>query len=411
MILRSLSLVLLASLKMAALSLRVPSDRSFRLKAKQWKLQSSSKESLEPREALLTPNSDKGQPSSSFYDYALLSLVPVVWGTYSPLMSFIFRPSADNSLPSPPPLLFNAATFLVSYSLLSTVQVLRRSSPQPPNQTNSNLKGVSLATRIAGAELGLWLFLGSSSQLLALSQPSASPIKAAVLIQSTTLLVPILDVLLPSKEGGQSSSSSRPALFFSSILVAIGILILTLRDGSGDPTLSSLSSLSLESSDGLILLAAIFYSLHVVRLSALSPASNPLTLSRMKSLAELCLCSLAIGLSLIVSSASLEQYTSFLSSFARASSFASIWPLLGAVLWNGGAATALTNWAQSSGQQRVSATTANLIYSSQPLWSTAFAVLLLHESVDGRTACGAAVLLTGIYSAILAGDGKEEDVL
>ena len=53
-------------------------------------------------------------------------------------------------------------------------------------------------------------------------------------------------------------------------------------------------------------------------------------------------------------------------------------------------------------QRSVPPTRANLLYSSQPLWSTLFALLFLREPLDGRTGLGSAVLMAAVFAGTLA---------
>jgi len=79
--------------------------------------------------------------------------------------------------------------------------------------------------------------------------------------------------------------------------------------------------------------------------------------------------------------------------------------VLFAVLWNGIFSTALTNWAQTYGQSRVNPTTANLIYSSQPIFGAVFAAVFLHDTTsygNSNFILGSVILGTSIISAIYA---------
>ena len=72
-----------------------------------------------------------------------------------------------------------------------------------------------------------------------------------------------------------------------------------------------------------------------------------------------------------------------------------------AALWCGTATCGYTMWAQSFGQAAVRPAQANLVYTSQPLFSALFAALLLGETLStqglvGATAVVAALVLTVI---------------
>ena len=79
--------------------------------------------------------------------------------------------------------------------------------------------------------------------------------------------------------------------------------------------------------------------------------------------------------------------------------------VLFAVLWNGIFATALTNWAQTFGQSRVNPTTANLIYSSQPIWGAILAAVFLEDTTiygNNNFILGSIILGASIIAAIYA---------
>lgn len=315
-------------------------------------------------------------------DLATLAVVPAVWGTYAPLVKLVYQGE-----PSPPPLLFNALSFAVSLSFLAGTRTLSR--PDKPSP-------LRVSAWRAGAELGSWLFLGSSLQLLGLQ--STSSVKAAVLVQTTTVLVPLLESV--------SQRKLLPApVYLSCAVAALGVLVL-----SG--TAVSLSEPAFEKGDLLVLAAALFYSVHVLRLGALASDCDPVELALTKSCCELFFSLVAIWISVAAGSA--RDYTAFIAALSLGGG-SELGPLLGALLWNGVAATALTTWAQSEGQvsftvlrphsrrqKRVPPSQANLVYSSQPLWSTLFAVLFLHETLDTRTSVGCAILMVAVFAGSLS---------
>ena len=67
-------------------------------------------------------------------------------------------------------------------------------------------------------------------------------------------------------------------------------------------------------------------------------------------------------------------------------------------------ATALTLYLQSLGQQRVKATEANLIYTSQPLWATFFAYAFLHEKLDVEILPGIGLIAFAVALALSGGE-------
>ena len=66
--------------------------------------------------------------------------------------------------------------------------------------------------------------------------------------------------------------------------------------------------------------------------------------------------------------------------------------LAGAAVWTGAVTCGWTIWAQSFGQRSVKAENANLIYTSQPLASAAFAYILLGETLQGTAWVGVSLI-------------------
>ena len=126
---------------------------------------------------------------------------------------------------------------------------------------------------------------------------------------------------------------------------------------------------------GLVGAAAIAYSLHVVRLSYHAPRLDPVFLARAKELARLGYASTVLAIGVAISAEQADALGAFFRSFTEAPAAAQT--ALAIVAWNGLVTTAFPTWAQSYGQARVSAGTAQVVYSMQPLWSSLFGFVLL----------------------------------
>ena len=74
-------------------------------------------------------------------------------------------------------------------------------------------------------------------------------------------------------------------------------------------------------------------------------------------------------------------------------------PVALGILWTGAVSMALTIFLQTVGQRTVSGTTANVIYSSQPVWSSMISYLFLHESVSAADVAGAVLLCAAVLIA------------
>lgn len=344
-------------------------------------------------------------------DYAILAIVPIVWGSYSPLVKGLY--SAAEVI-APPPLIFNLLSYFVSASALTFVQNLSSWLNNSKNEVIAatkvvatsepdSVKGLSLEWT-AGIELGLWLFLGSTVQISGIQLTTA--IRAAILVQLTTILVPFLETVLVNKKAISTK------LWTSCVIAMLGVVTVSTDGGSIGSVISSFSFSSIDKSfiallenikfntgDLLVSLSAVFYSMHVIRLGSFASRVSPLKLAQVKSLTELVLSAVAISLVCLLGGNEMNSLSQF-SKYAQVirNSFlesGQIYVLL-AVLWNGAFATALTTWAQTVGQRSVSPTTANLLYSSQPIWAALFSFSFLNESISNSTFIGSFLLFIAV---------------
>ena len=357
------------------------------------------------------PRAAAAAPAAPLAPLVVLSLVPLAWGTYGPAIKSLY------SLEAPPPeLLFNWMNYVVSAATLVVVSLVRAQVEAPSNPSaslagdSSSSEGASGASggadgsdvsdsprsaMLAGAELGGYLFLGSTMQIFGLRYTSAG--RAAFLVQLTTVIVPLLDALLVTKQ------LPRPRVLGACLLAFSGVLLLTAGGGGGEgegaaavaALAGGLGGPSL--GDGLVGAAALIYSMHVVRLSYHAPRLNPLRLARAKEVSRLGYASATLAVGVALSSQQADALGAFVASFGDAPDAARL--ALGIVLWNGVVTTAFPTWAQSFGQARVSAGTAQVLYSLQPLWSSLFGFLLLGETFGAAGGAGAALILAAVLLA------------
>ena len=314
-----------------------------------------------PRRA--TPATPPDVPTAA--RVAVLLSVPVAWGTYAPAVKAVY------ALPAPPPgVVFSLAYYVVALACLGAVAAPRRSQNPLPYR--------------AGGELGLYLFLGNLFQVVGLETVSADA--AAFLVQTTTVIVPVLEARVTGK-------AVAGATYRNCAVAFLGVAVLC---GEGLETGAAPAA-----GDLLILCAALCYSVHVVRLSALAPGLDALDLARAKAAAE-------VGFA-VLSVAALAAATPFTEGRAFAASLAHAAPdttaaLATAVVWCGAVTCAYTIWAQSFGQRGVTAARANLVYTSQPVFSALFAFGLLHEVPTAATLAGGGLILVAVAAEVLAMD-------
>jgi drug/metabolite transporter (DMT)-like permease len=370
--------------------------------------------------------SSEEAPARVLKDYAILAIVPLVWGSYSPLVKGLYSAA---EVVAPPPLIFNLLSYFVSASALTVVQYMSSWSKNSKNELITankvvaasepdSVKGLSLEWT-AGIELGLWLFLGSTVQISGIQLTTA--IRAAILVQLTTILVPFLETILVNKKAISTK------LWTSCIIAMLGVITVSTDGGSVGSIISSFTFSSIDKSffallenikfntgDLLVSSSAVFYSMHVIRLGNFASRVSPLKLAQVKSLTELVLSAAAISLVCLLGGNDMNSLSQF-SKYAQVvkTSFlesGQIYVLL-AVLWNGAFATALTTWAQTVGQRSVSPTTANLLYSSQPIWAALISFSFLNESISNSTLIGSFLLFIAVTYSLYTPSNPAKDPL
>jgi drug/metabolite transporter (DMT)-like permease len=347
----------------------------------------------------------------------VLFLVPIVWASYTPVVKSVY--STANLIP-PPVLVFNLLSYMISLSTLVLAASVVKSVGSRGIEDNIDEDNVTIkkddvvetggrGEAMIGAELGLYLFGGSTLQVFGIQEISA--MKAALLIQCTTIVVPFLEAFLFRKRLGVRT-------WGASAVALLGVLVITVDDPvgvfSGLIDGSSLSSANALFSKGDLYVfgAVLFYSMHVVRLSQFAAQTEPLRLARYKSGTELVAATVVVSTAALASSGAFgatssasglgslgADITGYFDSLRTLPSLSSQTPVALGILWNGAIATALTTFLQTVGQRTVSGTTANVIYSSQPVWASMISYFFLHESVSVPNLVGAVLLALAVLIA------------
>lgn len=321
----------------------------------------------------------------------ILLSVPVVWGTYAPAVRYLYAVS-DPPLPG---LIFSAAYYSLASATLSIVAAtfsnIDDSSRNVPNREGTS-KEIAAAEekdtlRRDGSELGAYLTFANALQVLGLMTVDGD--RAAFLVQTTTVMVPILFGL--SNLATKKKMNVDGRTWSACGVATAGVYIISSGGGGG---LGGIGT-----GDILILGAAVIYSLHVLRLSALAPRHDALDLAEAKAAFEAkASIAIVIGMYLVGSMGSIDFSPAqdvyfYMTEGYKSISTETLGRMAATVAWTGWVTCAYTIYAQSAGQRVVkSPVTANLIYSSQPLWSAALGYLLNGEMLDGRGCAGAALV-------------------
>lgn len=324
--------------------------------------------------------------SDGEYKRGLLTIgfITFLFATNSPVLHWAFT-SGDNP---PPVLLVNAAVSIVALvGLLLGGDTLEDTGtlPSDGNQTSkSNNTGW-----MGGFELGIWKFLGTTSNLYGLAMTTAG--HAALLIQLTTLIVPTIRALVYKE-----SISTK-------LKVSIGLALLGVVYFANDPT-GTPSLLG----DGLCVVAAICYSAYDLRLyeyGKVVDTVKPLITTKIATQALLSIGLLFLAPPSLISEGAAAAASSWQESsdYLRALMASSeCLPVMAAVVWSGVAVNAVAPFLQVGGQQIVGPTKCQTIYASQPLWAAVLAFVFLGERLGLSGVVGGTAFLVALALAATA---------
>lgn len=274
---------------------------------------------------------------------------------------------------------------------------------------------------LGGFELGTYLFIGNLLQVIGLKTVPSD--RAALLLQLTTIFVPLVQSILARNLG------LIPAKTWTACCIALGGVALIGTENVGENislSLSSFEGLHFSAGDKCIILGAVVYTFHCIRLEKYAKEiPSAIRLAAAKASTETGWSALAVGASLAVatqgetiqnpllgglqtSGQGILDYAESLMYPMQDIDIGQYVTLAGALSWIGLVTIAYTISAQTYGQSRVSPSTANLIYSLQPIFTALLAYLLLGEILSytglvGGVLIGSAVLL------VVAEDTSEED--
>jgi len=286
----------------------------------------------------------------------------------------------------------------VASTTLAIIAILRQNSVAMREQGESNISD-SYSRKISsssfqttmkgGLELGTYLFLGNGLQVWGLATIPSD--RAAFLLQLTTLFVPLFSS--PLKIPLRTWIACGLALF--------GVFWISLDgDNSVDSQLVDHLSSShlLTQGDFLIVLAAVAYTFHCIRLERYAKQmTSAVELGLFKAMTELSWTAIALFLTSYMNGQSALELLSSTFSTLPSTTFL-------AILWIGIITIAYTIVAQSYGQSRVIPTEANLIYTIQPVFTTILAWALLGETLGTAGYIGGGLIGAAVYLVVLDDD-------
>jgi drug/metabolite transporter (DMT)-like permease len=226
------------------------------------------------------------------------------------------------------------------------------------------MQSINQRTLKYGLGLGVVLFLGFSIQTFGLAFTSVS--KSAFITGLSVVLVPILLAVMQQKW-------PEPKILIGSMTAVLGLGLLTMTGGN----------LNVNLGDGLTLVSAVFFALHIVGVGAVtSPNASkgmriqavPMAILQIGTVGVL-----SLGLSFITETPKLPQTPS-------------IWfnVVVLALVCTAGAFIV-----QNVAQQYTTATRTALIYAMEPVFAAVCGYVLLGEILGTSALIGAGLILTG----------------
>ena len=248
------------------------------------------------------------------------------------------------------PFMFNGLRFLIgAMSLAPFVWYLHRK--------NKLLLGEGRSLLVGALSLGVILFAGASFQQVGLLHTTAA--NAGFITGLYIVLVPILGLLLKHKTGLNT--------WIGCVIAVLGLYFLSVKD-----------DFSIGLGDGLQLIGAIFWAMHILAIDHFARKSSPIILAQLQFI----VCGI---LSLIVSFV-LQEVTSL-------ENIAAAW---GSLAYAGVVSVGLAYTLQVVAQKNAHPAHAAIILSLETVFAALGGILLLGESLDGRAVFGCTLMLVGM---------------
>jgi len=247
-----------------------------------------------------------------------------------------------------------------------------------------------------GFEIGLYTFLGYWAQSNALQTSSASTV--AFICSLQVVIVPLIDLIL---DKSRRNLSTIVETLVPAFLAVAGVACLELggavAPGRGDLwaliqpltfgfafwRIERIMKLSTKPGEAQAFTAA---SLMIVFLMSTFWAFSSFIFPILHNHSN-------IGMNII----NIDKYTQdqlFNAIYQQIDAITSNWKVIAALLWTGIVTTAITTFGENIAMKTLNAAESTVIYSTEPLWGTAFAAMTLGETIGWNTALGALFIIT-----------------
>ena len=294
----------------------------------------------------------------------LLVLTALIWG-----IAFVAQREGGDAVG---PYTFNCIRSLIgAVVLLPVIKLLGRRAAKQDTQTAADSKQLWLG----GISCGVILFVASTFQQLGMYYGTTAG-KAGFLTACYILIVPLLGLFLKKKCGWN--------IWVSVFVAVIGLYFLCLKDG-----------FTVQLSDGLVLLCAFVFSIHILVIDYFSPRVDGVRMS--------CIQFLVCGILGIFPSICIDMQHSMVQAELVLSALGTwdAWiPILYAGIFSCGVAYTL----QIVGQDGVNPTVASLLLSLESVFSVLAGMVILHETMSSREILGCVLVFAAVLFAQLQSD-------
>jgi len=263
-----------------------------------------------------------------------------------------------------------------------------------------------------GLEVGLWNSIGYVAQAVGLETTLAS--ESAFLCSMAVVIVPLLDWV--------AGKRLLPRQWVGALMALIGVAILELGDTGAIMSSNSNGDVIIPTGDLLSMIQPFAFGLGFWRMEqAMDRFPNEAPRMTAAQLMAIFISSVGFGLWTIGAfdhffdgsspGVALEGLQSSLASVSTLypwnewASNSSIWLSL---FWTGLITTALTIYMENLALESLSAAETTLIFSTEPLWGTAFAVAVMGETMGVNSAVGAGLILMACLYSNLGMRGLQE---
>lgn len=296
----------------------------------------------------------------------LLVLTALIWG-----IAFVAQREGGDAVG---PYTFNCIRSLIgAVVLLPVIKLLGRRTAKQDTQTAADSKQLWLG----GISCGVILFVASTFQQLGMYYGTTAG-KAGFLTACYILIVPLLGLFLKKKCGWN--------IWVSVFVAVIGLYFLCLKDG-----------FTVQLSDGLVLLCAFVFSIHILVIDYFSPRVDGVRMS--------CIQFLVCGILGIFPSICIDMQHSMVQAELVLSTLGTwdAWiPILYAGIFSCGVAYTL----QIVGQDGVNPTVASLLLSLESVFSVLAGMVILHETMSSREILGCVLVFAAVLFAQLRLDNR-----